>query len=78
MSGMLYECSSLTSLSNISNWNISNLNDMCSMFYGCSSLTSLPGTSNWEIYNIDSRWNIFYRCPNIILSKVIESQLMNY
>ena len=40
MSGMFYNCSSLTSL-NLSNFNTNNVNNMSGMFSCCSSLTSL-------------------------------------
>ena len=41
MSSMFYNCSSLSSLPDISKWNTNNVNDMKCMFYGCSSLSSL-------------------------------------
>ena len=46
MSEMFYNCSNLSSLPNISNWNTSNVIDMRCMFYKCSSLSSLPDISN--------------------------------
>ena len=38
MSYMFYECSSLLSLPDISNWDTNSVTDMCYMFYECSSL----------------------------------------
>ena len=45
MSGMFYQCSSLTSLPNISNWNTNNVTNMNGMFDQCLSLISLPDFS---------------------------------
>ena len=38
MSNMFRGCSSLQSLTDISNWNTINVNNMSDMFRGCSSL----------------------------------------
>ena len=35
---MFWECNSLTSLPDISNWNNNNVTNMSSMFNGCNSL----------------------------------------
>ena len=45
---MLYECKSLSSLPDISKWDINDVADMSSMFYYCSSLSSLPDISKWN------------------------------
>ena len=52
MSYMFYECSSLSSLPDISKLNTINVNNMSYMFYGCSSLLSLPDISNWNTNNV--------------------------
>ena len=39
---MFSKCNSLISLPNISEWNLSNINDIKGMFSGCHSLISLP------------------------------------
>ena len=46
---MLCECSSLSSLPDISKWNTSNIRDINYMFYKCSSLSSSPDMSKWNI-----------------------------
>ena len=46
MSFMFYECSSLSSLPDISKININNVTNMNLMFFKCSSLLSLPDISN--------------------------------
>ena len=46
MSHLFYNCSSLKSLPDISNWNTTNVNNMSSLFDNCESLESLPDISN--------------------------------
>ena len=48
---MFAGCSSLTSLPDISNWDVNNVNNMDSMFFGCFSLSSLPDIFKWNINN---------------------------
>ena len=48
MSYMLYECSSLSSLPDISKWNTDNVKDMRYMFYGCSSFIIIIGYFKME------------------------------
>ena len=52
MRGIFCECSSLSSLPDISNWNINNVTYMSGIFYGCSSLLSLPDISKWNTNNV--------------------------
>ena len=68
---MFYECSSLSSLPDISNWNTNNVYDMTKMFYECSSLSTLPDISNWNTNNITDMREMFYDCFS--LSYVIDS-----
>ena len=59
------ECSSLTSLPDLSKWNVSNVNDISGLFYGCSSLTSLPDISKWNINNVNNNISgLFYGCSS--------------
>ena len=50
--GIFYNCSSIESLPDISNWKIDNVDDLSYRFSGCSSLKSLPDISKWNIENI--------------------------
>ena len=72
MSFMFRRCSSLSSLPDISKWNINNVTSMLGMFEGCSSLSSLPDISKWNINNNISTFHMFNECSNTILSKVIK------
>ena len=75
MGGIFDGCSSLSSLPDISKWNISNVINMRSMLYGCSSLSSLPDISNWNTNNVTNMREMFYDCSNMILTKVIKTRL---
>ena len=52
MSYMYSECSSLSSLPDISKSNTSNVTNMSRMFIKCSSLSSLPDISKWNIKKV--------------------------
>jgi len=52
MSFMFAECSSLSSLPNISEWNTNDVTDMSCMFAQCSSLLSLPDISKLNTNNV--------------------------
>ena len=39
---LFYKCSLLTSIPDISNWNIKNVENMIALFYGCSKLIKIP------------------------------------
>ena len=65
MSYMFYECSSLISLPDLSNWNTNNVKNMSYMFYKCKSLTSLPDISKWYISNVENISYMFYKCESL-------------
>ena len=51
---MFYNCKSLKSLPDISEWNTSEVHDMSNLFYNCSSLLSLPDISKWNTNNVNN------------------------
>ena len=53
MSAMFWECYSLKSLPDISEWNTSNVKYMSRLFYKCKSLKSLPDISKWNTSNVE-------------------------
>ena len=65
MSYIFNECSSLSSLPDISKLNTDNVIDMCGMFNGCSSLTSLPDISKWNTNKVISMSYIFNGCSSL-------------
>ena len=54
---MFYNCSSLSSLPDISKWKTDKVNEVLLMFAKCTSLISLPDLSEW---NTKSPWEM--RC----------------
>ena len=71
---MFYECSSLSSLPDISKWNTNNVTDMSYIFFWCSSLSSLPDISKWNTNNYTNMYHMFYGCLSIIISKIIKAK----
>ena len=68
MSGMFSNCTSLSSLPDISKWNINNVIDMSYMFSRCSSL-SFFDISKWNINKEELLYSLFDGCPNTIFKK---------
>ena len=52
---MFSECSSLSDLKPIQNWNVSNGNNFSHIFFKCSSLSDLKPIQNWNVpkYNLN-------------------------
>ena len=58
------DCHSLSSLPDISKWNMENIIDINSMFEGCSSLSALPNTGKWNIINVQNLNYLFFSCTS--------------
>ena len=69
MSYMFYNCSSLLSLPDISEWDTKNVTDMSFMFSGCKSLQSLPDISKWDTKNVIDISYIFDRVNKKLIPK---------
>ena len=65
MSFMFNECSSLSSLPDISKMNTHNVTNMSGMFYKCLSLSSLPDISKWNTKNVTDISGMFDRCSSL-------------
>ena len=65
MSHMFSGCSSLLSISGISNWNTSNITNMSYMFNGCSSLSYVPDISKWNTRNVIDISYMFNECSSL-------------
>lgn len=63
--GLFKDCSKLTDISALSNWDTSNLPSTAYMFSGCSSLTDLSPISNWDTSNINNMWHMFEGCTSL-------------
>ena len=72
MTNMFYDCSNLTSLEGIENWDTSNVRSMYYMFRDCSSLTSLD-LSGWDTSNVTDMSSMFSNCNNLTSLEGIEN-----
>ena len=81
MSYMFYECNSLISLTDISEWNTENVTNMSNMFCKCYSLFSLPDISKWNTENARNMSRMFYKCNSLLslpnISKWNTSNVIN-
>lgn len=59
------DCNSLTTVTGISNLDLSNATDMNSMFYQCGALTSIEGIENLNVGNVTHMGWLFYGCTNL-------------
>ena len=65
MSHMFSGCKTLLSISNLSRWNISQINNLSYFFYDCQILEFLPDISNWDTKNVLDISYIFSGCQNL-------------
>ena len=65
MRNMFFECESLKSLPDISNWNTSKVTDMSWMFGGCKNLESLPDISKWDTRKVIDMSSMFFECRKL-------------
>ena len=65
LSGMFEGCTSLISISGLSEYNLINIFDISSVFEGCTSLSSLPDISNWNTINIRNMSCLFKGCTSL-------------
>ena len=60
MYDMFYNCSNLTDISALANWNTSSVTNMQGMFYQCSNLTDISALVNWNTSSVITMVNMFY------------------
>ena len=65
MSSMFWNCTSLSSLPDISKWNTNDVTDMSDMFRNCSSLYYLPDISKWNTNKVTNMSSIFSGCSSL-------------
>ena len=49
----------------ISNWNVSNVENMNCMFYECKQLESIGDLSEWNVSNAENMWGMFGDCKQL-------------
>lgn len=65
---MFFYCDKLSAL-NMSNWDVSNVGNMCNMFAAAGNLTTLD-VSNWNVGNVTNVVNMFRQCNKLTNSSV--------
>jgi pilin isopeptide linkage protein/uncharacterized repeat protein (TIGR02543 family) len=50
--GIFSNCSSLTTVTGLENWDTSNFTNLSGAFINCKSLTSIAGLSNWDVSKV--------------------------
>ena len=61
MNNIFENCTSLSSLPDISKWNTCNVKDISYMFSGCRT-NSIPDISKWNTQNLNNISNLFSEC----------------
>ena len=69
LSFMFSDDNNLSTITGISNWNVSNVIDMNHMFANCSSLTSLS-LNNWNTSKVTSMDSMFAFCNNLTVLEI--------
>jgi len=64
ISGFFYDDIALTNI-DISNWNVSNINNMTSLFEGCTNLVSTGNLANWDLSKATSLSSMFKSATNL-------------
>jgi surface protein len=72
MANMFYNCTSLTSLPDISVWNTKNLAFTNSMFYNCKALTSFPDISKWNTSKLTQKDSMFAGVDKYIIPQMFK------
>ena len=49
----------------ISNWDVSKVEDMCYTFFSCQKLKSIGDISNWKVSRVKYMGNMFRNCKNL-------------
>lgn len=55
-------CTSLTDISALANWDVSNVTCMNAMFYNCTSLSDISPLSNWDVSMVLDTYGMFMGC----------------
>ena len=63
--GLFYNCSNLTDISALTDWNVSKVTDMSYMFDGCSNLTDLTALASWNVSNVRVMGSMFSGCSKL-------------
>ena len=62
MRGLFWECSSLSDITPLKNWDVSNVTDFGNLFYECTSLSDVMPLLNWNLLNGKNFNRMFFGC----------------
>lgn len=62
---MFTDCNNLTTVGDLSNWNVSKAYDISHMFHNNYNLTTVGDLSNWNVSNVVDMSFLFYFCKSI-------------
>ena len=66
MGNLFNSCNSLSSLTDLSEWDTKNISNMSYLFYGCSELKSLPDISKFNTSKVINMNGMFYNCKSLL------------
>ena len=60
-----YNCSELSDISALTNWNVGNVTTLYQTFQGCSALSDISPLANWNTSNVTNLSSTFNYCSNL-------------
>ena len=70
MGMMFYSCKTLTDVTALANWDVSNVTKMNMMFSWCKTLTDVTALANWDVSNVTDMGGMFF------LSKITDISVL--
>ena len=64
MTGLFENCSKLTDLTPLANWQTGKVTNMSAMFRNCVKLTNTVGINSWNISKVRYFEKMFTNCPS--------------
>lgn len=65
LGGMFKDCVKLTSISDLSQWNLANIASVNSMFRNCTGLIDASAVAHWNLLQTQDFAGMFVNCPNL-------------
>ena len=62
---LFYDCTSLSDIDMLKDWDVSSATNLDCLFYGCSSLKDIYGLKKWNVKNVNHFSYLFYGCTSL-------------
>lgn len=62
MRSMFQDCQSLTTVEDLSGWDVRNVTDMKAMFQGCTSIPAFDSIYQWDVSSVTNMNSMFKGC----------------